>query len=257
MSSILTPICPKQTPCKCCGAIAVLYGVVDFHKNCEIIRRVVFGPSGIPIYYYRCPACQFIFTNAFDHFAHADFAREIYNADYALVDPDYRDVRPQGNANFLIQMFKAAAPQRVLDYGGGNGALAAALRAAGFPQADTYDPFVPEHSARPTHRYDCIVSFEVIEHSPTPIQTFADMNALLAEPGLILFSTLVQPPDIDQQGLAWWYAGPRNGHVSLHSKASLERIAQLLGLQFGSFNDNAHVMFRQVPEFAKHFIQVA
>ena len=72
----------------------------------------------------------------------------------------------------------------------------------------------------------------------------ADMNSLLAENGLILFSTLLQPADIDQQGLNWWYAGPRNGHVSLFSRASLGRLVDPFGLKLGSFNDNLHVLYR-------------
>ncbi len=73
MSSVLTPICAQQTRCKCCGSLAFRYGVVDFHKNCEIYRKNALDVSGIPIYYYRCPACGFIFTTALDQFTNDDF----------------------------------------------------------------------------------------------------------------------------------------------------------------------------------------
>ena len=33
--------------------------------------------------------------------------------------------------------------------------------------------------------------------------------------GMVLFSTLVQPADIETQKLRCWYAAPRNGHISL------------------------------------------
>jgi 2-polyprenyl-6-hydroxyphenyl methylase/3-demethylubiquinone-9 3-methyltransferase len=230
---------------------------VDFHKNCESIRRKVLDLSGIPIYYYRCPDCRFIFTTAFDHFTKEDFCRYIYNEEYLLVDPDYQQLRPRGNAEFLCQLFAGAKPQRILDYGGGHGLLAELLRAGGFSQVDTYDPFVPRYSARPPHRYDCVVSFEVAEHSTDPAGTFADMNDLVLEPGLVLFSTLLQPADIDQQHLSWWYVGPRNGHVSLYSRASLEALARPHRFKLGSFNDNLHVLFREIPDFAKPFIRVA
>jgi 2-polyprenyl-6-hydroxyphenyl methylase/3-demethylubiquinone-9 3-methyltransferase len=213
-------ICATQTPCKCCAAEASLYGVVDFHKNCEMIRRKVLDLSGIPIYYYCCPNCRFIFTTAFDHFTKEDFDRSIYNEEYLLVDPDYQQRRPRGNADFLCGLFAGPRPKRILDYGAGNGLLAELLRAGGFSQVDAYDPFIPRHSAIPPHRYDCVVSFEVAEHSTDPVRTFAEMSELLIDPGLILFTTLLQPADIDQQGLNWWYASPRNGHVSLFSRAS-------------------------------------
>jgi len=254
MKAGLQTICAETAPCKCCGASASRYGVVDFHKNCEMHRRKVLDVSGVPIYYYRCTACWFLFTTAFDDFSTEDFRRHIYNDEYLLVDPDYRQIRPAGNATMLARLFPTARPRRVLDYGGGEGALAAALRAAGFPEVETYDPFVPRFAARPSGRFDCVVSFEVAEHSIDPAQVFADMNSFLLDPGLIIFSTLIQPVDIDQQALNWWYAGPRNGHVSLFSQASLEKLVHPLGFSLGSFNENWHVLVREVPEFARHFI---
>lgn len=254
MNAELKAVCAEQAACKCCGTTAFLYGVVDFHKNCEILRRKVLDVSGVPIYYHRCPACRFLFTTAFDHFTTDDFLRYVYNEEYALVDPDYRQGRAIGNAALLAGMFPDARPRGVLDYGGGNGSLAERLRTAGFPGVQTYDPFVPGYSDRPDGRFDCVVSFEVVEHSTDPKRTFADMGEFLADPGLIVFSTLLQPPDIDRHGLNWWYAGPRNGHVSLFSRESLRAIVEPLGFGFGSFNDNLHVLFRAVPAFAKHFL---
>jgi 2-polyprenyl-6-hydroxyphenyl methylase/3-demethylubiquinone-9 3-methyltransferase len=140
MNHLVEPVCATQTPCKCCAATASLYGVVDFHKNCEMVRRQVLELSGIPIYYYRCPNCRFIFTTAFDHFTDEDFRRCIYNDDYVRVDPDYLQRRPRANANFLCRLLAGPKPNRILDYGGGNGLLAEVLRAGGFAQTDTYDP---------------------------------------------------------------------------------------------------------------------
>jgi 2-polyprenyl-6-hydroxyphenyl methylase/3-demethylubiquinone-9 3-methyltransferase len=250
----LQAVCADQAVCKCCGATALPYGVVDFHKNCEIQRRRVLGVSGVPIYYYRCPACRFLFTTAFDDFSKDDFLRYVYNEEYVLVDPDYQGVRARANADFLIGLFSGPRPGRLLDYGGGSGILADCLRAAGFPEATNYDPFVPMHSARPVGRFDCVVCFEVVEHSTDPEQTFADMLEFLSEPGLIVFSTLLQPPDIDRQGLGWWYAGPRNGHVSLFSKESLVALLEPFGFGIASFNDDLHILYREVPDFARHFL---
>jgi 2-polyprenyl-6-hydroxyphenyl methylase/3-demethylubiquinone-9 3-methyltransferase len=254
MDSGLRAVCADRATCKCCGATAFLFGVVDFHKNCEMHRRKVLGISGIPIYYHRCPRCRFLFTTAFDDFTEDDFLRYVYNEEYPLVDPDYQGDRPRGNANLVVRLFSNARPRRILDYGGGSGALADHLRAAGFPAVETYDPFVPLHSARPAGRFDCVVCFEVIEHSTDPKRTFADMVELLDDPGLILFSTLLQPPDIDRQGLSWWYAGPRNGHVSLFSRESLHAILEPFGVRLGSFNDNMHVLCRAIPDFAQPFL---
>jgi 2-polyprenyl-6-hydroxyphenyl methylase/3-demethylubiquinone-9 3-methyltransferase len=255
MSLALEPVCARRAPCKCCGADAPLCGVVDFHKNCESHRRRVLGLSGVPVYYHRCPICRFLFTTAFDRFTKEDFLLHVYNDEYLLVDPDYAEVRPRANASFLSGLFPQARPGRLLDYGGGNGVLAESLAAAGFPQAETYDPFASGSSNRPTGRFDCITCFEVLEHATDPARTLADMSGLLSDPGLIVLSTMLQPADIDQQGLNWWYAGPRNGHVSLYSREGLAHLAARFGLALGSFNDAFHVLFRQVPEFARHFLR--
>jgi SAM-dependent methyltransferase len=254
MTTGLQSICPPEVPCKCCGATAVPYGVVDFHKNCEVHRRPVLGISGVPIYYHRCPACGFLFTTAFDAFTPDDFRRHVYNEEYVLVDPDYREDRPRANAEFVSSLFPQGRPRRILDYGGGSGGLAGRLRAAGFADVETYDPFVPQYADRPAGRFDCVLSFEVVEHSTDPEQTLADMSDFLDEPGLILFSTLLQPPDIDRQGLNWWYAGPRNGHVSLFSRHGLIALIEPFGFGLASFGDGLHILFREIPDFARHFL---
>jgi 2-polyprenyl-6-hydroxyphenyl methylase/3-demethylubiquinone-9 3-methyltransferase len=255
MNPGLQAVCERETACKCCGAVALLYGVVDFHKNCEMYRRQVLDLAGIPIYYHRCSVCQFIFTTAFDHFTRDDFRHYIYNEEYLLVDPDYPEARPRSNAAFLCDLFSGVKPERMLDYGGGSGTLAVSLRAAGFPHVTTYDPFVPKHAEKPEGRFDCIACFEVVEHSTDPAHSFAEMNDFLMDPGLIVFSTLLQPADIDLQGLNWWYAGPRNGHVSLYTRASLAKLVRRFGLMLRSFNESTHVLYRGIPAFANHFLK--
>ena len=231
----------------------MLYGVVDFHQSCVDPRIRPFQPSGVPIHYFRCGVCRFLFTTAFDHFTTADFQRYIYNSDYVLFDPDYLESRARGKAGFLLDVFQSVKPRTILDYGCGNGALAETLRAAGFPDVDGYDPFVERFSRKRTRRYDWVVAFEVVEHATDPIRVFTEMAELLAEPGMILFSTVVQPPDFDAQGLKWWYVGPRNGHVSLHTRASLECIARRFGLIFGSHDDTLHFFIRRGADFGKQF----
>jgi len=255
MNPSFQAITPGKTTCKCCGSQSPLFGVIDFHKSCPAWLKV-FEISGIPVYYYRCPECGFIFTTAFDHFTMEDFRRHIYNSDYLLVDPEYQEVRPRDNAAFIAKVFRYLKPERILDDGCGAGQLGEMLRAAGFSQVDGYDPFVPGHDVRPPHRYDFIVCFEVLEHSTDPARTLGEINDLLTENGLILFSTLLQPPDIEQQGLNWWYALPRQGHVSLYSRASLLKLAQPFGFHFGSYDNDVHVLFRTIPDCAKHIIKM-
>jgi 2-polyprenyl-6-hydroxyphenyl methylase/3-demethylubiquinone-9 3-methyltransferase len=253
----LCPISPPSAACKCCGQAAPLYGVADFHKSCNVGGPDPLPLSGIPVYYHRCRGCGFLFTVATDDWTPDDFARHIYNAEYLSVDPDYPERRPDANARMLAQLLGHAPGLRLLDYGGGSGLLAARLREQGFRHVDTFDPFVPQHAARPSGRYECVVSFEVLEHTPTPRETLTEMTSLLTPDGLLLFTTLLQGAEFDAQGMRWWYIGPRNGHVSLYSRAALTRLADALGFRFGSFNDNSHVLFRHVPEFARPFLKIS
>ncbi len=214
--------------CKICGGSAPLFDVVDFNKVCSTTEPYAFGLAGLPIAYHRCGACGFLFTGALDTWSEADFARFVYNDDYVLVDGDYVENRPRGDARMVAAMLDAhRGALRVLDYGGGRGLLAAALREAGY-DAESYDPFASP--ARPNGRFDVITCFEVIEHSVDPVASMREMRGFLADDGCILIGTGIQPPDIGMIRANWWYVGPRNGHVSMHTVESLARLGLSSGL---------------------------
>jgi len=252
----LKTVVAAPTPCPICEAPAPLFGVVDFNRNCEIPNGIKLPLSGVPVYYRRCTGCGFLFTDAFADWSHDDFRTHIYNEGYAAVDPDYRESRPRGNAALITQLFgNGRANRRVLDFGGGNDVLCTTLREAGFGTAITYDPFVPEHAAAPEGTYDLITCFETIEHMPDPVAGIGLIVEKLADPGLVLFSTLLQPTDIEKLGASWWYVGPRNGHVSMFSRDAMIKAFAKHGCQTGSFNDNMHIAFRTLPEYAKHLFK--
>ena len=90
-------------PCKVCGGLAPFFDVVDFQKCAGFYE---FGPSGVAVPYHRCDDCGFLFTSFFDDWTHGDFARFIYNADYAAVDPDYAALRPRGTAEMMSELLR-------------------------------------------------------------------------------------------------------------------------------------------------------
>lgn len=254
VSHAFTQIVQLASICKCCNAQALLVGVTDFNRHCEMRNGVWLPYTGIPIYYFRCTACGMIFTTAFDQFTVADSKKWIYNEQYVKVDPDYIKTRPEFMAdkisNFLGDPGK---PLRILDYGGGTGVFTTRLREAGFLSVESYDPFVAEASAKPAGKFDLIICIEVMEHTTNPLQTLTEMLSMLQSPGAILFSTLIQPDDIMTIGMGWWYIAPRNGHASLYSKASLAALARRAGIRCASFDENFHLFVGQVPEFAKRW----
>jgi len=246
----LRPISTAPCPCKICGSAAPLFGVVDFHQSCVGIRGVQFRLSGVPIYYRRCGNCSFLFTDAFDDWTVEQFKTHIYNEEYKLVDPDYSDMRPRENAGAVVRLWGPLRREtRVLDFGGGNDTLCTVLREAGFAAAVTYDPIVPQYAERPAGKFDLVTSFETFEHLPDPLAGIRSIVELAADPGLIFFSTLLQPADFDQQRLNWWYVGPRNGHVSLFSKQALSMAWERHGYRVATLGDNYHFAFRNLPGY--------
>jgi len=99
----------------------------------------------------------------------------------------------------------------------------------------------------PVKAFDLVVSFEVFEHSPAPAQTLKQMLELTHSNRLILLSTLCQPADIETRGMAWWYCTPRNGHISLHTNASLDHLADQADIALLSLTPRA--MRRSWPGF--------
>jgi SAM-dependent methyltransferase len=230
--------------CKCCGAPTTLFASVDFSRTCEDRPAPVFAPTGETVPYYRCGACGFLFTTHFDALTAEEMAAKIYNSQYVLADPQFVDVRPRYFAGVLQAAIGPVKDSvRALDFGGGNGKLAASMRAAGFRDFASYDPFFGD-TEPPASSHDLVTAFEVMEHTRYPIGTFREVLALLRPDGVLLFSTMLQPSQLDAR---WWYIAPRNGHVSLHSRHSLQAIARLLGVEFLSVNAALHLFYRDPP----------
>ncbi|MGA2891394.1 MAG: class I SAM-dependent methyltransferase [Xanthobacteraceae bacterium] len=256
MIDSLRPITTAPIPCKICGGASVLYGVVDFHKCCEEVRGTHLPLSGVPVYYRRCRDCGFLFTDAFDDWNSDQFKAHIYNDDYQTIDPDYQTLRPKSNAEFVVRIWGPHKEKtRVLDYGGGSDAFCGALRANGFPVVETYDPMVAEHARLPDRKFELVTCFETIEHTPHPAATIDMIAKCTAEPGLVMYSTLVQPADFDKLGLNWWYVGPRNGHVSLFSKQSLQLAWSRHGYKNVSVSEDMHFAFRTLPSSGSDLIK--
>ncbi len=219
----------QATPCKVCSHVCPPFDVVDFNKFCSATNYYGFGASGIPVTYYRCPWCRFLFTRFFDDWSPEDFSRFIYNDDYIRVDGAYAADRPAKDAETVAALLEGLPKDlRILDYGSGSGTFANRLAARGYTDVTSYDPFAQPDP--PAGDFDLITLFEVIEHVPDSIAVLQDVRRLLRPGAAILFSSGFQPPDIATLRGSWWYVGPRNGHCSIFSTDSLAMLAEQLGL---------------------------
>ncbi|HEY0268369.1 MAG TPA: class I SAM-dependent methyltransferase [Methyloradius sp.] len=243
--------------CPVCDASTSALDVVDFNKNCEEARGGFLPISGIPIYYYMCDECDFCFAPEIYQWSKDEFAEKIYNERYIEVDPDYQDTRPRNKAISLVKTFgEHALNIKHLDYGGGAGLLSELLNEAGW-QSTSYDPFYNrDTSVEDLGKFDLITAYEVFEHVPDVKSLIANLLSLLNDEGVILFSTLISDGNIARrQRISWWYASPRNGHISLFSKQSLAILATRNHLSLGSFSSANHVLWNKVPAWASHILR--
>jgi SAM-dependent methyltransferase len=241
-----------SSQCPVCEGTARLLDRLDFNKSCEEPRGKVLPRSGTLIDYQLCERCGFCFAPQFRDWDQAQFEQRIYNKDYASVDPDYLDARPRANAAALVSLIGDHGKTiSHLDYGGGTGLLSRLLQDAKW-KSGSYDPFSDRDVAiESLGRYDLITAFEVFEHVPDVQRLMSNLASLLERPGLILFSTLLSDGHVEpDKPLDWWYAAPRNGHVSLFSRRSLAVLGNTHGYSFGSLTDNFHAYWKEIPDWA-------
>jgi hypothetical protein len=231
--------------------------VVDFNKSCEEAKGIYLPLSGTPVYYYHCNKCFFTFAPDFENWSENEFSEKIYNDEYFQVDPDYLEVRPLQNFNLLKQILgKRKYSIKHLDYGGGNGKLSQHLKEDGW-NSQTYDPF-PSNGAvlKDLGKFNLITAFEVFEHVPDVHALMRNLTEAREEDFLILFSTLISDGNIKLNNrINWWYASPRNGHISLFSRQSLIVLGLRYNLKFGSFSEGLHCYFNKIPGWAEHLIR--
>lgn len=227
-----------MTPCKICQSDTYVHGVCDLNKSCEANRGRFFALAGEPVWYHRCTTCGFLFTTYFDRWTPARWREDIYNDDYAEFDPDGADgSRARANAPLVCDLAHRLGVSSLLDYGGGDGTLGRLLVTRGF-DAWSWDEYSGGHP--PPYHVPLVTAFEVLEHTTTPIETAKKILSWLTPGGTFLFSTLTMD-SLLALSMDHWYIAPRNGHVSLHTSASLYRLFTQLGWQVRHLNEAVHI----------------
>jgi len=237
-----------DTRCKICSEKCFLLDVVDFHKSCDAPFNEKEPLSGIPVYYHGCPACGFVFTTHCDNWTPQEFMENIYNDKYAECDPDVVEKRPMSSALWFERQFLHGKELKILDFGSGEGLFGTYLNARGF-DVTSYDPFYGDNDAPARESFDLVIAIEVLEHSHTPLQTIEECLSFLKkeEPACFIATTLITPvpPEKLKHNLtAYWYAGPRNGHISLFSEKAMRLIAEKRGAFYAGNGQPSFFFFR-------------
>jgi 2-polyprenyl-3-methyl-5-hydroxy-6-metoxy-1,4-benzoquinol methylase len=227
--------------CQVCNNESTYVDSIDFNTY----SGGIFGePSGSLISYYKCKYCGFAFASEMQNWSDDQFHKLVYNTEYAQIDPDHSYVRPAANAEFLNEIFSTCISEiSHLDYGGGNGTMTNILNASGW-NSTTYDKFYHNSKLKSEKCFNLITAFEVFEHVPNIPELMDDLLQYLQLDGVILFSTLINDKKITNP-LTWWYACPRNGHISLFSTVSLNIIASVYDLEYKKITNNLHIFYKK------------
>ena len=240
--------------CPVCQGKSEYLGVVDFGKCCNPELSTV---TGYPIYYAACKECAFCWAADMYSWPPHRYQKEIYNSDYPKYDPESVNDRPIRGADDLHKIFKDHIHLfNHLDYGSGPGVMSEILSDYGWNTC-AYDPFFNDEY--PKGQFDLITLIEVIEHHPNPHKLMAELVSLLKPGGIILFSTMHSDNLLFwNKQLDWWYLSPRNGHVSLYSSLSLNKLADAHGMKYGYFDNTSHVFFFEddLPDWGKHLLKI-
>lgn len=135
---------------------------------------------------------------------------------------------------------------KILDFGGGYGVLVRMLRDIGL-QAEWRDPYTKNIFARGFEareiEYDCLLSFEVLEHLEDPEAEF-DKLFYQYKPNLFIFSTLLYGPEVPES--QWWYYTQETGqHIGFFNEVTLEFLAKKYGYHYTSVDSNFHIFSKR------------
>jgi len=226
--------------CPICSGVSNPVLKIPFQKSCNSVKtNETFSRD---IEYSKCNSCGFIFANTMYSW-NEEFRDLVYNKNYFLVDPDHAHDRPFSNAEFLDSTFRNMN-YRHLDFGGGNGVLSKLLKEKNW-NSFSYDPFYDD--VKIDGKFNFVTAFEVFEHAPNIKNTLLNILNLMETDCVLLFSTLLTDGINDIEN--WWYASPRNGHISLYSSKSLTCLSNAFNLNFVSLTKNLHLMYRKQPDW--------
>ncbi len=134
---------------------------------------------------WKCPQCNSI------HSLDRVNLLDIYT-DYPLSKRSLDFFARRTMRNLLKRLERAGLGKNdsIFDYGCGNGLFVTFLKEQGYSHAAGYDPYVKEFSTRPEDaQFDCVLSNDVIEHTPEPRSMIQDCTKLLKSGGLLYIGT--------------------------------------------------------------------
>lgn len=214
-----------SSACRICGQATFDFG-----------RQEVLGQ--FQAQYLRCSTCGYVFVDD-PHWLELAYSNAIAALDTGIVTRNHW----LADATCALLGLSLRDVRSALDFGGGSGLLVRLMRDRGhdFRWMDAYsrNQLARGFEGDTDDRYDMVTAFELVEHLPDPMVTFARLHALAP---IIVVSTELLPPGrhrVDN----WWYYAPESGqHIGFFTLPALEAVAQRFGLRLSSNGRNLHVI---------------
>lgn len=175
-------------------------------------------------HYFRCPDCSLIFQHP-DEFPSRAEERAYY-------DTHRNDVDDPGYRRFLARMSSTLFPRLPagasgLDFGcGPAAALVAMAREAGFDMHG-YDPLFADEPALMERQYDFVTCTETVEHFHSPLEGFAQLDAVLVPGGWL--GVMTSEPPRERESFERWHYHRDPTHVCFFSRKAMRTVAQRFG----------------------------
>ncbi len=173
--------------------------------------------------FFNCDACGVVFRDP-QTFLNRTSEKSRY-------DKHKNDIKNKGFQNSVRPLFDRVlnhfpSSAKGLDYGCGNGPVAASMLQKEGYNITLYDPFYMPDKTVLEKTYDFIVCNEVMEHFYDPFNEFQKLNSLLKQNGLLICQTGILSDTIDFDN---WYYKNDPTHVVFYTQTSIAWIKEHLG----------------------------
>jgi hypothetical protein len=200
--------------------------------------------SKYDVKYYRCNDTGFIQTEE-PYWLDEAYSSAITRLDIGL---PYRNIQMADRVSRII-LNSFNSNRKFLDYAGGYGLFTRLMRDKGFDYFNT-DKYCQNMFAEhfdlqdlPANTlFELTTAFEVFEHLVQPAK---DAQEMLSYADHLLFTTELQPAEINTVN-DWWYFAPETGqHIAFYNEDSLAYLAKQAGYNFFTDGQMLHLFTKK------------
>jgi len=142
---------------------------------------------------------------------------------------------------------KYRTPQQILDFGSGSGEMTRELRIRGLnvtPLEPMINGFLKDQNY--SRGFDVIIAVEVIEHLLNLWEELKELDKVLVEGGIMIFSTaltndFIETPQAAEVFQKWWYKDDPT-HVSFFCNRAVKVLAEMGGWKAEVFGNQVFVL---------------